>query len=80
MLWAGRESLKRVKNRCRQGIFFRKSGFSCEERVIYDILHSTDTENLKKESKNQKTLVDDLKKGHQNFGNMADFRHVGFGK
>ena len=32
--------------------------FSGEERVIYDITHSKDTENLKK-------TVDDLKKGHQ---------------
>ena len=61
MLSDGRESTNRVKNMCRQGILFGNSGFSCEERVIYDILHSKDTENLKRESspKNQKNLADD---------------------
>ena len=48
------------KNRCRQGIFCWKRAFCCEERVIYDIWYNKDTENLKRESQNQK-------KGHQNF-------------
>jgi len=56
--WA-RKLEQSKKNRCRQGILFWNSAFSCEERVIYDILHSKDTENLKRESKNQKNLVDD---------------------
>ena len=47
------------KKRCRQGILFLNSAFPCEERVIYDILHNKDTENLKRESQNQKNLVDD---------------------
>ena len=39
--------------------------------IIYGIFHSKDTENLEKESKNQKNLIDDLKKvirifGHEN--------------
>jgi len=29
------ESTNRVKKRCRQGILFWNSAFSCEERVIY---------------------------------------------
>src|SRR6218665_2784942 len=49
----------RVKNRCRRGILFLNSAFSCEESVIYDTLHNKDTENLKRESQNQKKLVDD---------------------
>jgi len=36
-----------------------KGCFSCEERVIYDIKHSKDTENLVKERENPKNLVDD---------------------
>ena len=44
----------------RQGILFWNSAFSCEERVIYNILHSKDTENLKRAGRW-------LKKGHQNF-------------
>src|SRR6218665_3190502 len=36
--------------------------FSCEERVLYDISHSKDTEDLVNERENQKNLVDDLKK------------------
>ena len=37
----------------------KKRCFSCEERVIYDILHIKDTENLGKESENPKNLVDE---------------------
>ena len=33
--------------------------FCCEERVIYDIWYNKDTENLKRESQNQKNLVND---------------------
>ena len=33
--------------------------FSCEERVIYEIEHSKDTENLGKERENPKNLFDD---------------------
>jgi len=34
-------------------------GFSCEERVIYDITGSKDMENLEKDRKNPKIMVDD---------------------
>ena len=55
------------KKRCHKGILFWSSGFSCEERVIYDIEHSKETENLGKERENPKNLVDDLKKVIRNF-------------
>jgi len=35
--------------------FCWKRAFCCEERVIYDIWYNKDTENLKRESQNQKT-------------------------
>jgi len=39
-LWDGRESLKRVKNRCRQGFVCWKRVFYCEKRAIYDIWYN----------------------------------------
>jgi len=59
VLWDGRESSNRVKIGVKE--FFSEIVLFCEERVIYtyDILHSKDMENLKRESNNQKNLVDD---------------------
>ena len=39
---------KQSKKRCDQGINFWNMGFSAEERVMYDIWHSKDMENLEK--------------------------------
>ena len=54
-----RESTNIVKKGVIKGILFWNSGFSCEERVIHDIRHSTGTENLGKGRENPKNLVDD---------------------
>jgi len=56
------------KKRCHQGIIFRNRGFCREERVIYDILHNKDMENLKRDRKNLKNMVVDFKKVIRNFG------------
>jgi len=44
---------------CQQGIIFGNRGFCCEERVIYDITDIKDMENLEKDRRNPKILVDD---------------------
>ena len=58
MGWA-RKVKQSKKYRCCQGILLLNSAFPCKERVIYDILHSKDKENLKKRVKIKKNLVDD---------------------
>src|SRR6218665_2643672 len=45
--WARKVKQSKIY-RCCQGILLLNSVFPCKERDIYDILHSKDTENLKK--------------------------------
>ena len=52
MGWA-RKLEQSKKNRCRQGIFV--------ERGLFAFFNNKDTENLKRDSQNQKNLVDDLR-------------------
>jgi len=63
MLSDERESTKRVKNGVTKELFSEIGVFSLRKghRGLYDISHSKDMENLKKdrEKKNLKTMVDD---------------------
>jgi len=53
------ESTNRVKNGVIKELFSENRGFSCEERVIYDITGSKDIENVEKDRKFLKIMVDD---------------------
>ena len=53
-----RESTNRVK-KCYEEIIFWNRGFSCEERVIYDISYSKNMENLENDRENLENMVDD---------------------
>ena len=69
------------KKRCHQRILFWNTGFSREERVIYDIKHSKDMENLNKDRKKSERHGRCLKKVIRNlwkfFPKKTSLRNLG---